>query len=186
MAELIERDESDNLIYNIGTNADPKWEKIGKRIKKYLLWGSLQLPIDENPAAYFTFMFQIPRKITVAGGIIDAIPSYYILDELSATLSEGFEGKLKEFCRKYHIDHFLGEPGNDLLLNQLRKSAGLKFQVIDEAEAALDNINLTIDTWSARRNEDNQPVLNIRKDCTFFFEGHQPAKRAMRNLLIYF
>ena len=186
MVNLIEKDENDNLIYNTGTDEAPKWEKIGKRLKKYNLWGAIILPTDEKPAAYFTFAFQVPRKITVAGGIKDGISSYYVLDELSAKLSEGFEGKLKEFCRKYYIDHFLAEPGNDLLLNQLRKSAELKFQVIDEVEAAQDNINLTIDAWSEHRNEDDKAVLNIRKDCNLFFEGHQPAKRAIRNLLIYF
>lgn len=181
MSELIAQTD-EGLAYN----NQGKWELIALRLNKPVILGALMFPTEESPEAYFTFMIKVPHKRIVGGGFVDAIANYYILDELSAKVSDGFEVSLKAFLRKYYIARCLIEPGNDGMARQFRRSTGIKFEEIDQAEAAQDNIDLTINDWGTKKNEDGKPVFSARENCKRFIEDYAAAKRAVRNLLIYF
>ena len=159
--------------------------ELGLRVDKPLLYGSLLLADDMAPECYFTFMFQVPRKIEVKGGFVSGRPNYYILDELSTKLADGFEEKLKTFRERYHIEFCLTES-DDRIIRQILKSAGLKRYVISPEEAKTDNVNITLEKWFGAKNEKGEPAVIIDANCNLLLTGDERAKRAVRNLMVCF
>ena len=160
---------------------------IAFRKEKPMIMGSLQLPTDENPEAYFTFMFKTKKRIQVQGGEKDSVGDYFLIDELSAALSEGFMEKLKAFVENHCIERYLVEPGsNELFLRTVRKTTGMKRNEIDSLEAKDDNVNCTIDQWFAAKDETGSPIFYSKDEAILFMQDDVRAKRAARNLMIYY
>tara|TARA_B100000315_G_scaffold235154_1_gene249825 strand:+ start:6610 stop:7233 length:624 start_codon:yes stop_codon:yes gene_type:complete len=160
-------------------------QELGLRGGKPLIYGSLLLPTDEEPEAFFTFLFQVPRKFTLPDGSKQkGIPSYYLLDELSARL-EGFETKLKAFREKYFIWACMVED-HDRFAGRILKDAGFSRFIVPTEEAKKDNVRITLEKWFDAKNEEGKPVFNVTENCKEFLGENEKAKKAVRNLLIQF